>query len=60
LLPAQKKVRELFKLQIAALMAEVILLIILISALGLLGAAIARALVSLLSMIYSWRLVDWI
>ena len=60
LLPAQKKVKELFKLQIAALMAEVILLIILVSALGLLGVVITRTLVSLLSMVYSWRLMKWI
>jgi len=60
LLPAQKKVKEILKLRLAILIAEVILLIILISTLGLLGAVIARALVSLLSMIYSWRLLKWI
>jgi O-antigen/teichoic acid export membrane protein len=60
LLPAQKKVKEILKLRLVILIAEVILLIILISTLGLLGAVIARALVSVLSMVYSWRLMKWI
>ena len=60
LLPAQKKVKEMLKLKTVTLIAEVILLIILISTLGLLGAVIARALVNLLGMVYSWKLVGWI
>jgi len=60
LFPAQKKVKEMLKLRMATLISEVILLIILISTLGLLGVVIARTLVSLLSMIYSWRLMKWI
>jgi len=60
LFPSQRKVGDMYKLQLFGVISQVIFIFALIFKFGLLGVVIARVLANLFAMVYSWKLAKWI
>lgn len=60
LFPAQRKVKETYKLEVARVILHTALIVGLILAFGILGLVLAKLITGLFIMIYSWWQVGWI
>ena len=60
LFPAQRKVKESYKLAVAQIVIRTVLIIGLIQTLGILGLVLAKLITGVLLMVYSWWQVGWI
>ena len=60
LFPAHRKVKEIYKLEVARVILHTALAVGLILALGLLGLVLAKIITGVFIMIYSWWQVGWI